>query len=303
MQQQTSVNYTRGALYGLGAVCIWAAFIVVSRLGVRTSLTPWDVTAIRYSVAGLLLLPYLARKGLAVDRLGWGGILAIIVGCGAPPVLLVNAGLLFAPAAHAGALYPGASPLIVALLAMIFLNDRITSQKWIGFVLIAGGAFVMVWGSGAGIGTKQNIGDAMFLAAALAWAGFTVVMKRVGLDGLHAASIAAVGSLIFYLPPYVLATGATVLNAPLSAILLQAIVQGVLTAIVALLFYGRAVAILGATGGAAFLALTPVATGMMAIPVLGEWPTASEWFSIALISVGVYVLSGGRLPARRGRPV
>jgi hypothetical protein len=66
---------------------------------------------------------------------------------------------------------------------------------------------------------------------------------------------------------------------------------------------GRAVAILGATGGAAFLALTPVVTGMMAIPVLGEWPTASEWFSIALISVGVYILSGGRLPAWRGQPV
>jgi drug/metabolite transporter (DMT)-like permease len=303
MQQQTPANYARGALYGLAAVCIWAAFIVVSGLGVRTSLTPWDVTAIRYLVAGLLLLPYLARKGLAVDRLGWGGILAIIVGCGAPPVLLVNAGLLFAPAAHAGALYPGASPLIVALLAAIFLNDRITSMKWIGFVLIAGGALAMVWGSGAGIGTRQNIGDAMFLAAGLAWAGFTIVMKRAGLDGLHAASIAAVGSLIFYLPPYVLATGATVLNAPLSAIVLQAIVQGVLTAIVALLLYGRAVAILGATGGAAFLALTPVVTGMMAIPVLGEWPTASEWFSIAVISVGVYVLSGGRLPAWRRQPV
>jgi hypothetical protein len=31
--------------YGLAAVCIWAGFIVVSRLGVRTSLTPWDVAA------------------------------------------------------------------------------------------------------------------------------------------------------------------------------------------------------------------------------------------------------------------
>jgi drug/metabolite transporter (DMT)-like permease len=149
MQEQTPANYARGALYGLAAVCIWAAFIVVSRLGVRTSLTPWDVTAIRYSVAGLLLLPYLARKGLAFDRLGWAGVPAIIVGCGAPPVLLVNAGLLFAPAAHAGALYPGVSPLIVVILAAIFLDDRITSLKWVGFILIASGAFAMVWGSGA----------------------------------------------------------------------------------------------------------------------------------------------------------
>jgi drug/metabolite transporter (DMT)-like permease len=71
MQRLTARSYVRGALYGLSAVCIWAAFIVVSRLGVRTSLTPWDVAAIRCAVAGLLLSPYLMRRGLRVDRLGW----------------------------------------------------------------------------------------------------------------------------------------------------------------------------------------------------------------------------------------
>jgi len=96
MQQATARDYVRGAFYGLSAVCIWAAFIVVSRLGVRTSLTPWDVAAIRFAVAGILLLPYLIGRGLALDRLGWVGVAAVVMGCGAPMVLLVNAGLLFA---------------------------------------------------------------------------------------------------------------------------------------------------------------------------------------------------------------
>ncbi len=100
MQKSSRSNFVRGALYGLSAVSIWAAFIVVSRLGVRTSLTPWDVAAIRFGGAGVLLLPYLMKKGLALDRLGWIGLAAISVGCGAPMVLPVNAGLLFAPAAH-----------------------------------------------------------------------------------------------------------------------------------------------------------------------------------------------------------
>src|SRR5215831_16746044 len=103
----TTSDYLRGVLCGLSAVCIWAAFIVVSRLGVRTSLTPWDVAAIRFAVAGVILLPYLWRRGLALDRLRWQGVAAVAVGCGAPMVLLVNAGLLFAPAAHGGALFPG----------------------------------------------------------------------------------------------------------------------------------------------------------------------------------------------------
>jgi hypothetical protein len=69
MRDLATFNYLRGALYGLSAMCIWAAFILVSRLGVRTSLTPLDVAAIRFGV-GALLLPYLLKRGLALDRLG-----------------------------------------------------------------------------------------------------------------------------------------------------------------------------------------------------------------------------------------
>lgn len=294
-------DYVRGALCGVGAVCIWASFIIASRLGVRAGLTPWDVAAIRFTVAGVLLLPYLVKNGLALDRLGWGGLAIIIVGCGAPSVLLVNAGLLFAPAAHAGALFPGVSPLLVALLAAFFLKDNLTPPKLVALGLIALGAMAIVWSAGRISTESQVLGDALFLAASLAWASFTVVMKRAGLTGLHAAAIAAVGSLVFYLPVYALAAGASVLRAPVFLIALQAIVQGVLTAIVALLLYGRAVAILGATGGAAFVALTPVLTGLAAIPILGEAPSRTEWLAIISISVGVFILSGGRLPRWKRR--
>src|SRR5262245_25797141 len=89
----TSSAYTRGALFGLAAVSIWAGNIVVAGLGLKSSLTVWDISAIRFGVAGLLLAPYLFRKGLAFDRLGWIGLAALVLG-GAPAVLLANAGLL-----------------------------------------------------------------------------------------------------------------------------------------------------------------------------------------------------------------
>jgi drug/metabolite transporter (DMT)-like permease len=296
MQHSSRSNFIRGALYGLSAVCIWAAFIVVSRLGVRTSLTPWDVAAIRFGTAGVLLLPYFMKKGFAVDRLGWIGVAAISVGCGAPMVLLVNAGLLFAPAAHGGALFPGVMPLMVAILAAIVLKEALTPQKNVGLLLIVLGAIVIVWASGGTLGTRQNIGHVLFLCAGLAWAGYTVAMRRARLDGLHAAAIAAVASLILYVPIYAAVSGASLLKAPLADVALQALVQGVLTAIVALLLYGRMVGILGATAGAAFVALTPATTALLAIPVLGEWPSAIDWIAITVISAGVYLLSGGPLP-------
>lgn len=298
MQSTASSAYARGAIYGLSAVCIWAAFIVVSRLGVRTSLTPWDVAAVRFAVAGVLLAPYLLRHGLALDRLGWAGVASITAGCGAPMVLLVNAGLLFAPAAHGGALFPGVMPLMVALLAAWLLGEAFTAQKKIGLFLIALGAIGIAWASGGTIGMPQNIGHVLFLCAGLSWACYTVAMRKARLDGLHAAAIAAVVSLVVYLPIYVAIARGSLLAAPAFDVALQAVVQGVLTAIVALLLYGRMVGLLGATAGAAFVALTPATTALLGIPVLGEWPSMNDWISIAVISGGVYLVSGGPLPAR-----
>jgi drug/metabolite transporter (DMT)-like permease len=132
--------YLRGALYGLAAISIWSGWIVVARLGLQKSLTPWDIAALRFGVAGVLLLPYLTRRGLGGARLGWTGIAAIVIGGGAP-VLLANAGLLFAPAAHAGALFPGVMPLMVAILAAIVLAEPFTNAKKVGFGLILPGVF------------------------------------------------------------------------------------------------------------------------------------------------------------------
>lgn len=290
-------TYMRGALYGLAAVSIWSGWIVVARLGLRTSLTPWDIAALRFGVAGMLLLPYVLRHGLGLERLGWLGMAAIVLG-GGLPVVLANTGLLFAPAAHAGALFPGVMPLMVAILAAAVLRERFSAIKQAGFALILPGVFAIAWSGSGTAGASQTIGHALFLGSGLAWACYTVALRRARLDGLHAAAIAAVVALILYLPAYFAVAGLSVGNAPLGDIALQAVVQGVLTAILSLVLYGRAVSILGAASGAAFAALCPAMTALMAIPILGEWPTPIDWMAIMAISVGVYVVSGGPLPRR-----
>jgi len=296
--RRTPTEYLRGAFYGLAAVSIWSGWIVVARLGLQTSLTPWDIAALRFSVAGLLLLPYILNKGLALERLGWIGLAAIMLGGGAP-VLLANAGLLYAPAAHAGALFPGVMPLAVAVLAALLLGEPFSRAKKAGFVLILLGVFGIAWGASAAVDSRQSFGHALFLGSALAWACYTVAMRRTRLDGLHAAGIAAVGALILYMPIYLLVAGMSLAKAPWGDLALQVFVQGILTAIASLVFYGRAVSVLGASSGAAFAALSPAMTAVMAIPILGEWPTPMDWIAIATISVGVYVVSGGPLPRRQ----
>jgi drug/metabolite transporter (DMT)-like permease len=290
-----AAQYLRGAACGLAAVCIWSGWIVVARLGLRTSMTPWDIAAIRFGVAGVLLFPLVLARGLAVDRLGVTGLAAIVLG-GAAPVFFANSGLLFAPAAHAGALFPGVMPLMVALLAAMVLGEEFSRAKQIGFALILPGVLAIALGSGGELGSLQNLGHGLFLCAGLAWAFYTVAMRRARLDGLHAAAISAVGSALLYLPVYSALPGIAIAQASWFDIGLQAFVQGILTAIISLMLYGRAVSILGASSGAAFAALCPAMTALMAIPILGEWPQILDWAAIVLISAGVYIVSGGPLP-------
>lgn len=91
-------------LYGLVAALIWGAWPVLSRHGVQQSLTAYDVTALRFAVAGLVLLPVVWRRGLA--GLGWGRATVLACGAGVPYALVTIGGLEFAPAGHAGVIAP-----------------------------------------------------------------------------------------------------------------------------------------------------------------------------------------------------
>lgn len=299
MSKSSSSEYLRGALYGLATVSIWVSWIVAARLGLRTSLTPWDITAIRCGVSGVILLPYLLRVGVPVGGRGGTGLAAIVLGGGAPMVLVAYGGLQFAPAAHAASLFTALIPLLVAILAAILLGESFTIAKQIGLALIVTGAVLIVSGAGGALGSRQNIGHAMFIGAAVLWAGYTVAMRKAKLGGLHAAAIAAVGSLITYVPVYAAVFGGRMFDAPWRDFALQAVVQGLLTPIISYWTYGRAVSILGASSGSAFAALSPAITALVSIPLLGEWPGMGDWIAILLISGGVYVASGGLPAARR----
>jgi drug/metabolite transporter (DMT)-like permease len=263
------------------------------RLGVTTQLSTTDLAALRFAVAGLVLFPIVLRRGLAISRLGWPGFAAVVIGAGAPVPLVIGMGLAFAPAAHAGALFQGVVPFAVACLAAIALSERVPSIRKVGLLFIACGV-VMIGGLGvASLTGRQSIGHILFLSSAFMWACYTVAIRRAGIDGLHAAAIAAVVSLLFYLPIYFVFFEDDLFNKPAADLVFQALYQGVLVAAISLALYGRAIRLLGASKAAAFVALGPTMTALMGIPVLGEWPSSVVWAAIVVITAGVYLASGG----------
>jgi len=297
-----SARYLKGAACGLAAASIWASWSALTRFAVTTSFDPWDVALLRYGAAGVLLLPVVVRRGLALDRLGWLGLAVLIAGAGAPYALVAAGALRLAPAAELSALNPGCIPLFVAAIAFAFVRETISPAQRTGLALIVAGAVLLVAANADAAdswGASRTFGAMLALFAALMWAIFTVVMRRADLDPLHAAALVSVGSLVIYLPIYLAWRGAALARIPLTELAIQVVFQGVLVTIVSLLLYGRAVALLGAPRGAAFGALVPALTALIAIPLLGEWPHATDWLAIMVISAGVYLASGGPMAGAR----
>ena len=290
-----------GAGCAIAAVAIWAGWLVTMRLGVTTRLSAPDLTALRFAIAGPLLLPIVMRRGLAIERLGWPGLAALVVGAGAPVALVIGLGLRFAPVAHAGALYQGVVPIAVTCLAAIILKERIGAIRKIGLFLVLGGGSMIGGLDISSLGGRQSIGHLLFLSAACMTACYTVAIRRARIDGLHAAAIAAVVSLFLYLPVYLAFFENGLFNVPLADLAFQALYQGVLTAAISLALYGRAIHLLGASNAAAFVALGPIMAALMALPALGEWPSNIAWGAILMIATGVYLASSAPLPAWRRR--
>jgi drug/metabolite transporter (DMT)-like permease len=82
-------------------------------------------------------------------------------------------------------------------------------------------------------------------------------------------------------------------------IIIQSVFQGLVATILAMLTYLKAIALLGTERTAAFLALVPIVTGVLAVPLLDE--PLGVWLAsgISFVSLGSYIASRyGAIPLR-----
>jgi len=117
-------------------VLIWTGWIVATRHGVQTSMTPAGIAILRFCVAALFFLPWYWRQGIVPKGIDKRVFFLMVFCAGVPYVLLVSSGMAFAPAADIGALLPGTMPLFAALLGWLVIKEVIAPSRVFGFILI-----------------------------------------------------------------------------------------------------------------------------------------------------------------------
>lgn len=287
-----------GIAWGLFAVVIWSGSFVLIRLGVKTTLNAYDITAVRFGFAEVILLPIIWKDGFSVGRLRWWGLLMLVLGQGAPYAVLVGLSLSSVPASQAAALLPGPMSAAAAIIRTFVLHELLTLRRWLGVGAVLFGSLLI---AGLARAPNQHLGHVALLTAAVLWALYVILLRRAQLSALHATAIVAVGSAISCLPLYFAILPSELGRAPLADIAVQTVYQGGLTTIVGLAAFNRAVSLLGSAAGAAHPALIPVVTLIMAAALLNEIPAIGDVIAARFIAIRVLLVSSPKRSTYRQR--
>jgi drug/metabolite transporter (DMT)-like permease len=276
----------RGIFAILLVIGFYATNLIATRYSVLNGLTSLDLVALRYGVAGVVLMPYFCRLGLRdLGGIGWLKGICLCCLAGAPYMVVFFYGLSFAPAAHGAVLNPGIVPSVV-FLSMVFLGRQSFSlSRALSLLLIVLGLMLVTRSS---FSTRGQVlfGDILLFITGISWGLFTLFAKLWELRPMQAAAVVSVISLL-YLPPYLVFYHRGFESASLTHVMSQAIFQGLVNSIAILYLLTYAVHKLGAQLTALFSPLVPVLTTLLAVPLLGEIPNTVQWTGVIVVVLGM----------------
>ncbi len=279
-------HYLAGIGYGVATVLIWAAFPILTKISVQQSLTPNDISLMRYGTAGLILLPFLFKKGL--QGLPISALVVLVCGAGLPYLLAVTYGLTLSSASHFGLATPSSMLLCTALGGWLIQKDPLPLNRILGIAcVIVGLGFVAIDGL---VSEQASLaGDLLFVLGGALWASYTLALRQWSIEPMHATALVSSLSMLLCIPLFYLVGDTNLSAASTEQIAIQVFYQGVLSAILALVFYSRAVGILGPGKGSIFGALVPGVAMLLAVLFLDETASSYQLAGVGIIFVGVMV--------------
>jgi len=283
-------------LIGIGcaltAIAIWGGWIVSTRHAVHGHLPPVTVGWLRFVVPAVVLAPAWLRIGIWPRRGGFWPFFACFLGAGSFFFLVVANAMRFVPAADVGPLLPGTMPLIVALVSVLVFKEWLGMARAVGFACIALGVVTL---GGRGVLFPEDgawRGHLLLLTGAAMWAGYTLAFRRTGMKATETVGLVGLWSTFILTPAGLPGVVHAVSDGYGREVLVQLVIQGLLSGVVALVAFGIAIEKLGSSRAAAFTGLVPALAALIAVPVLGEHPDGAAIVGVVATGFGVALASG-----------
>lgn len=276
----------------------WAANAVAGKFALR-GFSPMALAQLRATgtAVGFIVI-YIAWRGwapLRFSRREW--IFIALAGFNGVTINQVTylGGLSRTSVAHT-ALIIALGPVLVLALARLMHMETLTAAKGAGMILAFGGVGVLTLGKPSATSGASWVGDLILLAGRLAFAYYTILLKRGGerYDSLT-------------LNTFTFAAGAILLVPFTLHSLFRAHWQGVPTAaweglgfmvifgtLLAYLLYAFALTAMSASRAISFVYLAPVFAIGLGVWLLSETITWRVWVAGALILLGLYFTGQGK---------
>jgi drug/metabolite transporter (DMT)-like permease len=284
-----------GLAWGLLAAAIWTVYSVLARLGIKSGLSPLDMTLLRFTPGAIVMLPFIWHWGLRhLGGIGWARGTALAALSGPLFSLLMMTGFAHAPLAHGAVIAPACQMLAGIGLAAWLARAPVTRETAAGAAFVLLGLACMggdAWLHGGG--GSVLLGDMLFALAGSSWGLFGALSRRWQVDALRVTGVSVVLSFVAFAPFYALLADTSALRAAAPGfVAMQAVAHGIGAGLVAVMAYSRAVVLLGPGRAAFFGAMVPGAASLLAIPVLGEVPTALQVAGLVAVVAGLLLAFG-----------
>ena len=282
---------TQGYLFVCITMCIWGGFTILSRLNLHWHVSAWDLVAMRFAIAFLILMPVLIyKKDLAFLWHPRPIILALTGGLAY--CLTVYTAFLQAPAAHAAIFLNGCIPLCTAVAAYLLFKQPFDKHTWLSLSIMLSALALMSYLMLHEQASAFGLGDVLYFLSAVWWGIFTVLLKQWKLSAWHSMASVAIWSALIYLPIYILFIPKHFQEAEPVHLLVQGVFHGVLVVIIATLTYVAAIERLGAFKTGSIVTLAPFIAAVIAVPLLNE--PLSPAIMCGLVGMGIGALQPWR---------
>ena len=199
-------------------------------------------------------------------------------------------GLSYAPAAYAGVFLNSMMPIFAALLGFVFLGERLGPRALFGIGLVLLGGLFLGFFDVDAVGENAWIGALYFMVSSAVLSTYVVFTRLWRLSPKEALVVISVPNMIWLLPLWFSGLPSTMTEAYWGSIVFQMLFQGLGPGLAAVIAYALMIEYLGSTPTAALSACVPSTATLLAIPVLGEWPSMYQWLGILIVSIGLVLV-------------